>query len=72
MFPPPLEKNHKNLINPGKGSKLTDIPEYNAVTPETITEAAAAGITGVKVYPQGMSIYPSIHLYLSKYSQTTN
>lgn len=26
---------------------------YQSVTPETIREAAAAGITGVKVYPQG-------------------
>ncbi|GFF37890.1 dihydroorotase, homodimeric type [Aspergillus udagawae] len=28
---------------------------YQSVTPETIREAAAAGITGVKVYPQGVT-----------------
>ncbi|KAL5691812.1 hypothetical protein EMGR_006504 [Emarellia grisea] len=32
-----------------------DLVPYQSVTPETIREAAAAGITGVKVYPQGVT-----------------
>jgi hypothetical protein len=31
------------------------ISVYSSITPEVIAEAAAAGITGVKVYPQGES-----------------
>lgn len=28
---------------------------HNSITPDTIDEAASAGITGVKVYPQGVT-----------------
>lgn len=30
---------------------------YSSITPEVIAEAATAGITGVKIYPQGESSY---------------
>lgn len=35
------------------GASLTDFQLHPSVTPEVIAEAAKAGITGVKLYPQG-------------------
>lgn len=31
--------------------------DYSSITPDVIAEAAAAGITGVKVYPQGKFVH---------------
>ena len=42
---------------PDSGSvRLTFTQLHTSVTPEVIAEAAAAGITGVKMYPQGKSL----------------
>ncbi|KAI1961387.1 dihydroorotase [Ophidiomyces ophidiicola] len=46
-------RNRLQAIDPTLGSDRLKI--YTSITPEVIAEAAAAGISGVKVYPQGVT-----------------
>lgn len=51
-------------------SKVTHILQLHpSITPEVIAEAAAAGIAGVKVYPQGTAIIPSSHGHRDKLTE---